>query len=267
MEDSTNNDLHARPLVIWLIAVVSVAIGLAQLVEAPGRRLLVLLLTSLAGAGTYVGYRRHGGSRYLLYGASVLLFALSIGTIAGVYGAGESASGSSPKPDPPMGSVSPSAGSTAEPGATTPPNTPSTSVTPSLTQSPSAASTRRRGKITLPHDFFSGYSVDLDTKKADWRFSADQYRDGIDMVADCCDIGLTAKNGILRVKPKAEGWANPKMRTECEAATGYTDSVDRPKDDDVFCIKTDEGRVAVGKVLDAGLDTSMVKLDVVVWEV
>ncbi|MFB9376954.1 hypothetical protein ACFFKU_02900 [Kineococcus gynurae] len=141
---------------------------------------------------------------------------------------------------------------------------PPTTVT--VTSVPAADAPRRAGDVVLPHDFFSGYSVDLDTLQPDWRYADDQYGEGLDLTADCCTNGLTVPAGALIIDPAGAELNSPDLRDRCRSTTGQTDHIAAPREEEIYCVKTDEGRTAVMRILDAGLDSGNAGVSLVVWD-
>lgn len=127
------------------------------------------------------------------------------------------------------------------------------------------AAIRRTGKITLPHDWSKGYSVDLDTDQPDWRFEDDQYRDGVDLVGDCCSLDVTAASGILKINIKASAIKSTATLNACISGTGYVDRAAKPARGEIYCVKTDQSRYAVVKILGDALDSGKTVVQVVVW--
>jgi hypothetical protein len=76
---------------------------------------------------------------------------------------------------------------------------------------------------------------------------------------------LSVPEGVLSIEATEGELLTPGLRDECKSATGYTRQVDDPKAGEVYCVKTDESRVVVMQVLDAGLDSNKAVVRVVVW--
>jgi len=55
------------------------------------------------------------------------------------------------------------------------------------------------------------------------------------------------------------------VREQCATATGFTNGVEKPRKGDIYCLKTDEARIVVARIVDTGLDSNKVTLEVVVW--
>lgn len=140
---------------------------------------------------------------------------------------------------------------------------PPTTVT--VTQEPTAASTRRSGDVSLP---FSGgmdvYAVDFDTLDADWRYGDSQYRDGLDLIGYTNINVLGVPSGALLL-PDAADPADPALQSRCQSSTGYTDEVRSPRVGQVYCMRSDEGRMTVARINDAALESDTFVLTLVVW--
>lgn len=117
MDDSEGQGLHTRPTVIWLLAVIAVAVGVGAIVGQVAA-LITAGLIIVAGILCLLGFRGRGWKRALWYSTAAVLLVAAAGVAAdpGVLGiAGTSTNETSTVLQPMVG-----AASTAGPSATDP---------------------------------------------------------------------------------------------------------------------------------------------------
>lgn len=138
-------------------------------------------------------------------------------------------------------------------------------ATVTFTAEPVVGVPRRTGSVVMVHDFFQSGSLDMDSTDANWRYGTDASRAGIDLEADCCDLGLRVDDGISKLETSATDPAAPELRDQCASATGVTDRIAAPELGALYCAVSDEGRTVVLKITDDGLDSNNTGVDLVVW--